>query len=131
MTGTPTAPSFDDPRVQLVYSMLCNDDSYATEGDEHWEGAIARRIVAALSAQSPPNEPAPARDDFLHGVCVALSVLVASDSPVDWAEIVRTAGVDAMLNFAAFVEPDEWELAGFRKYAQAELGRSKPRKETR
>ena len=43
--GTPTAPSFDDPRVQLVYSMLCDDDSYATEGDEHWEGAIDRKSV--------------------------------------------------------------------------------------
>lgn len=68
------------------------------------------------------------RDDFLAGICVALQCVTASDDGVLWREIVRTVGVDEALHYAAHVEPDEWELAGFRKYARVELRRSKPRK---
>jgi hypothetical protein len=67
------------------------------------------------------------KDDFLHGICVALSCVVSMDCGVTWAEIVRTAGLEDLLQFAAFVEPEEWELAGFAKYAMAELRRGKPR----
>lgn len=67
------------------------------------------------------------KDDFLAGICVALTAVVAFDSPVLWAEIVRSAGIDNMLNYATFVEPEEWELAGFAKYARSSLHRSRPR----
>lgn len=40
---------FEDPRVQTVYRILCSDDH--PEGDEHWEGFAARRIVEALATQ--------------------------------------------------------------------------------
>lgn len=43
-------PKFEDARVQLVYQILCSDDH--PDGDEHWEGFAARRIVAALSQPS-------------------------------------------------------------------------------
>ena len=44
---------FDDPQVQLVYEILCNDE--APPKSEHWEGFIARRIVDALA--QPEQEP--------------------------------------------------------------------------
>ena len=69
----------------------------------------------------------PERDDFLAGICVALQCVTASDDGVLWREIVQTAGVAKMLRYATFVEPDEWELAGFRRYAQRELHRARPR----
>jgi hypothetical protein len=65
-------------------------------------------------------------DKFSAGICVALQCVTAHDDGVLWAEIVRTAGIEEMLDYAALVEPDEWELAGFRKYAKRELRRSKP-----
>ena len=47
--SVPVAP-FDDPKVQAVYAILC-DDAEPPKG-EHWEGFAARRIVDALSADS-------------------------------------------------------------------------------
>lgn len=38
--------AWDDARVQTVYRLLC-DDTQPPE-NEHWEGFVARRIVAAL-----------------------------------------------------------------------------------
>lgn len=67
-------------------------------------------------------------DAFLHGVCVALSVVTAMDCGVTWAEIVTTVGEDDLLYFAAHTEPEEWKLAGFSKYAKLELGKRKPLK---
>lgn len=40
-----------DPRVKLVYELLC--DTSEPPGDLHWEGWLAERIVAALSALPP------------------------------------------------------------------------------
>lgn len=68
----------------------------------------------------------PIKDDFLLGVCVALQC--TKDCGVTWAEIVRTVGVDDLLYYAAHVEPEEWELAGFNQHAMAELQKLKPRK---
>jgi hypothetical protein len=68
------------------------------------------------------------KDDFLQGICVALTIISSDGDGVLWAELVKTAGVDALLQYAAHVEPEEWETAGFKRFAKAELGRSKPRK---
>jgi hypothetical protein len=38
---------FEDPRVQAVYAILC-DDTMPPNPEEHWEGWKARRIVDAL-----------------------------------------------------------------------------------
>ena len=37
---------FDDHRVQVVYDILCSEES-PPEG-EHWEGFVATKIVKAL-----------------------------------------------------------------------------------
>jgi|GEM_PF-1068927 len=66
-------------------------------------------------------------DEFLAGICVALQCVTAQDSGVLWAEIVRAVGVDDLLQYATFIEPEEWDLAGFSTYASIELGRRKPR----
>ena len=65
-------------------------------------------------------------DGFMGGVCVALATVTAHGDSVIWREIVRSVGVDNALNYAANVNPEDWELAGFSKYAQPELGKDKP-----
>lgn len=49
------APSFDDPRVQVVYSTICDNADWPPNGapQQHWEGWIARRIVERLDACKP------------------------------------------------------------------------------
>ncbi len=42
---------WEDPRVQIVYRLLV-DDTAPPNSEEHWEGWVARRVVAAL-AQEP------------------------------------------------------------------------------
>lgn len=66
-------------------------------------------------------------NSFMSGICVCLQHVAASDSGVLWREIVESVGVDEMLDYAARVEPDEWRLAGFDRYALSELRRMKPR----
>ena len=41
---------FNDPEVQIVYELLCDTAETPPEG-EHYEGWVARRIVAALRAK--------------------------------------------------------------------------------
>lgn len=48
---------FDDPRVQAVYAILCDETPPPT--GEHWEGFAARRIVAALATQPPAVQGEP------------------------------------------------------------------------
>jgi Lar family restriction alleviation protein len=43
-------PDFNDDRVKTVYELLCAMDT--PPAGEHWEGFVARRIVAALALQS-------------------------------------------------------------------------------
>jgi len=81
------------------------------------------RLAVALKKALEPE-----RDDFLQGICVALQCVTASDDGVLWREIVETAGAESLLRYATFVEPDEWGLAGFRRYAKVELHRTRPRK---
>ena len=91
--------------------------TFATMGNE-WTWAAWQAAVAHD----------PKRDDFLAGICVALQCVTSSDDGVLWREIVQTAGVESLLRYATFVEPEEWELAGFKRYAQRKLHRSRPRK---
>lgn len=65
-------------------------------------------------------------DAFMSGVCAALATVTAHGDSVIWREIVRSVGIDNALNYAANVNPEDWELAGFSKYAQPELGKDKP-----
>lgn len=86
------------------------------------------RPAVAGPLDQPVGRPAPERDDFLAGICVALQCVTAEDNGVLWREIVETAGKESLLRYAAFVEPDEWQLAGFARYAMNELRRARPRK---
>ncbi len=83
-------------------------------------------LVSALAARQPVGKHGEG-DEFLAGICVALQCVTAQDSGVLWAEIVRAVGVDDLLQYATFIEPEEWDLAGFSTYASIELGRRKPR----
>lgn len=52
-------PAFDDPRVQAVYGILCDDADWPPkdEPQQHWEGWIARRIVERLFQEPVVREP--------------------------------------------------------------------------
>ena len=81
------------------------------------ELAALRRVPVALSEWE---------DAFMSGVCAALATVTAHGDSVIWREIVRSVGIDNALNYAANVNPEDWDLAGFSKYAQPELGKDKP-----
>src|SRR3546814_1928680 len=68
------------------------------------------------------------KQGFSLGVCVSLAVVRSHDAATIWREIVTACGQQDLLHFVTHEEPEEWELAGFDKYAKAELGRGKPRK---
>lgn len=110
----------------LESTLRTNSRDIADWRDDVETAANTLRKALAAAPQAP--QQAAKRDDFLQGVCVALAVIRGFDSGTAWAELVRTVGIEQLLNYAAFVEPEEWELAGFNKYAMQELGRRKPRK---
>lgn len=91
---------------------------------------IASIRAALTAAPTPPaqSEPKTADDDFLLGVCVALQTVTSMDCGVTWRQIVESVGVDDILYYAAWIEPEEWELAGFARYARRELRRGQPPK---
>lgn len=62
-------------------------------------------------------------DGFNAGTIAALGILHAHDDPVAWREIVEAAGTHSVL-VHALVEGDDWEWAGFAKYAKEELGQA-------
>ncbi|MEX3691172.1 hypothetical protein AB3X91_38740 [Paraburkholderia sp. BR14263] len=113
-------------------------DAFANEGRRNPTGGIyatrvhefARAIEAAVRTALASSDAARASADanFFAGVCTALQVIAVHDQGVLWKEIVRACGVDKLLQFASHIEPDEWELAGFAKYARGELGAKKPSK---
>lgn len=88
--------------------------------------AQVKAACAVLAARQAVGEHGEG-DEFLAGVCVALQCVTAQDSGVLWAEIVRAVGVDDLLQYATFIEPAEWDLAGFSTYASTELKRRRPR----
>lgn len=78
--------------------------------------------ITSIEAKEAAQAPSPVvADDFLAGICVALQCVTAFDSGVLWSEIIKAVGKDAILNYARNIEPDEWILAGFAKYAEVEL----------
>lgn len=97
-----------------------------TARDKTPEASPAAPAVGIRLDQSV-GRPAPARDEFLAGICVALQCAAAAGCEVLWGEIVRTAGVNEILHYAANVEPCEWEMAGFSRLARQELRLNKPR----
>jgi hypothetical protein len=84
--------------------------------------------VYATPPAAPAAPVASNSDPFLQGVCVALQAVTGSGDGVLWREIVEAAGSDELLQYAAHIEPEEWELAGFSFFAKSEMGRGKPKK---
>jgi hypothetical protein len=120
---------------------LSEDDlrrGWTQQADEHnqWESldsaeqldwAQARAIARAIAAlKAEPAEESKWDNGFMAGVCVALATVTLHYDSVIWKEIVESVGTDSLLNYAANVNPEDWDLAGFGKYAQAELGKGKP-----
>jgi hypothetical protein len=48
-------PSFDDPRVQVVFEILC-DDTPPPNPEHRWESWYAKRVVAALFPRLGPAD---------------------------------------------------------------------------
>ena len=67
---------FDDPKVQSVYAILC-EDAEPPKG-EHWEGFAARRIVDALSADSVLEDAA--RYQWLFGARTDAQTMSGSET---------------------------------------------------
>jgi hypothetical protein len=67
--ATPSIPPFDDPQVQLVYRIICDDNYWPHDKREHWEGYVARHIVAAFA---PSAKGAPSCDALFERVVYAL-----------------------------------------------------------
>jgi hypothetical protein len=90
----------------------------------------AEHLFQRQAAPAPAVVPVAARrgwdDGFMAGVCVALATVTLHYDSVIWKEIVQSVGIDSLLNYAANVNPEDWDLAGFSKYAQAELGKDRP-----
>ena len=53
----PSVPSasFDDPRVQIVYNLICADEAPPNQ-EEHWDGWVSRRIVDSLFPANQQKE---------------------------------------------------------------------------
>lgn len=51
-------PAWEDPRVQVVYELLCNMPE-GKPADDHWEGWTARHIVASFARSVPVGEARP------------------------------------------------------------------------
>lgn len=80
-------PEFDDARVQRVYEVLI-DGGAPPDPAEHWEGFVARRIVAALAADEARPDP---WREAVEEELVACGNMTASDDPresvrrlIDW-----------------------------------------------
>jgi len=105
-----------DPERTIVCDILANGCTLEPAGDRY---------------TTPPAQPAATTGDpFLQGVCVALQAVTGGGDGVLWREIVEAAGADDLFQYAAHIEPEEWELAGFAVFAESEMGRRKPRRLT-
>ena len=96
-------PPFDDAAVQTVCTLLCSNEG-PIDPAEHWEGWVARRIVAALAArgaQAGDELPPPLSDErILHlwdthvGEPTACRPLVDADK-INFARALAARGAQA------------------------------------
>ena len=59
-------PPFDDPKVQLVFDILC-DDTPPPDPEHRWESWYAKRIIAALFPRIGPAKVLPFGHPHLAG----------------------------------------------------------------
>jgi len=60
---------------------------------------------------------------FLGGICVALQHVAVYDQGVCWHDIVNSVGFDIVKKYVTKIEPEEFELIEFKKYAKSEFGK--------
>ena len=122
--------AYDCTRVWESWSVgtMGPDDFALIAEDSDRVAEIADAAIEAIRAIPLPVPVAENKldDAFMGGVCVSLALVTAHGEATIWREIVRAVGTDSLLNYAANVNPDDWNLAGFGKYAQSELGKGKP-----
>ena len=94
------------------------------------ENAALHDECDRLTAMMSSNEGGIDKKDLFAGICVALQVITSMDYAALWSDLVQAVGQDRLLQYAAFTAPDEWELAGFKKYALRLLGCKKPASRT-
>ena len=133
--ATPSAPEPGD--VGELVAWIHKEASHGSDADE-WrrvptlpqqqdaELAVSERRPEGNWVDSLQHAVESKENDFLAGVCVSLAVVTAHGEATVWREIVRSVGTESLLNYVANVNPEDWEQAGFSKYAQAELGKGKP-----
>ncbi|GAH12647.1 unnamed protein product, partial [marine sediment metagenome] len=57
------------------------------------------------------------------GICVALQNVALYDYAVCWHDIVNSVGFEDIKKYVTEIEPDEFELISFKKYAKSEFGK--------
>ena len=60
---------------------------------------------------------------FYGGICVALQCISLYDYGSAWGEVVRACGFDNLKHYVTKVEPAEFELTKFQKYAWTEFAK--------
>ena len=127
---SPATPPVPEPgELGELVELLKLAGRWATSTGVHLDrfAALFDQQATALAAlRGVPVALSEWEDAFMSGVCAALATATAHGDSVIWREIVRSVGIDNALNSAANVNPEDWELAGFSKYAQPELGKDKP-----
>ncbi len=118
----------------------CVDDLCALNGDEH---SCSGRVESCECAQRSPVAAEPTgwtplpgkmplpdtlpsapkegvmsdhEKGFLAGTVSALAVIYGFDEETAWREVLRTSGEASVLYYAAHIEPEDWEFAGFAAY---------------
>ncbi|WP_186087818.1 Lar family restriction alleviation protein [Burkholderia gladioli] len=128
----PAISESEDARKDAEAGFEAFANSYDHDSNEWLDMDAQQTFIhgwnAAIKAGQYVSESKDSSDDnqFFAGVCVALQVLTIHDQGVIWKDIVKACSVDDLLQYAANVETEEWQLAGFAHFARRELGRRKP-----
>jgi len=61
---------------------------------------------------------------FYSGLCAALQIVALYDAGTEWHDIVNAAGFDHVKKYVTKIEPAEFDLIEFRKYAKSEFGKT-------
>lgn len=61
---------------------------------------------------------------FFAGICVALQHVSLYDCVTVWRDIVQSVGFDDLKHYVTKIEPEEFDLTGFKKYAKSEFGKT-------
>lgn len=60
---------------------------------------------------------------FYGGICVALQHVSLYDYGTCWHDIVNSVGFEDIKKYVTKIEPEEFDLIDFQKYAKSEFGK--------